>query len=157
MAQRQAQPSNPPPSYSPPFAGTPTRSLCPKCHGYIDIPQGDPENDPNEPSPGWPKIAKLITDTPGLESFQSFRDLNIKSLLYYQARLVDLRDQLHEQEWKDSKSHPQVGDQDLDFGMRVDHLLLCKGQPNEEIRAQLDLITEIQLVLKEYSTFPSMV
>jgi hypothetical protein len=37
---------------------------------------------------GWPCLAELMFKHPGFESFQAFRDLRIKSLLYYQAEHV---------------------------------------------------------------------
>jgi hypothetical protein len=150
MTQFELQPSNSPPSYSSTFGVTPfTPSLCPRCS---QARQGNPEK---RPIAGWPTLAKVVTDNPGLEAFPSFRDLNIKSLLYYQAELDRLRDKLHEQEWKDHRSRQELGEleslESLNPGERVDHLLELKYEEDEETRAQYDLIIEIRAVLKAYS------
>lgn len=55
----------------------------------------------NDPVPGWPRLAKTISEHPELEAFPSFTDLCVKSLLYYQAELIALRKELHEEELKD--------------------------------------------------------
>jgi hypothetical protein len=52
----------------------------------------------NYPVPGWPSLARFISQTPDLEAFPSFSDLAIKSLLYYQAELASLRKELNKAE-----------------------------------------------------------
>jgi hypothetical protein len=59
------------------------------------------EDDVNKPVPGWPSLAKTVADTPGFAAFPSFTDLNVKSLLYYQAQLIRLRKELHKVEFQD--------------------------------------------------------
>jgi hypothetical protein len=61
----------------------------------------NPANDVNCPVYGWPALARIMDDVPRLQSFASFSDLTIKSLLYYQAELSYLRTQLHRAEWHD--------------------------------------------------------
>src|SRR3954463_13580909 len=63
---------------------------------------GDDESYPEEPVEGWPKVAAFMAETPDFTSFGRFRDLNIKSLLYYQAELNRFRLKLHETEWRDN-------------------------------------------------------
>jgi hypothetical protein len=72
---------------------------------------GDLSGDVNFPVPGWPLLAKLIAENPNLEAFPTFRDLSIKSLLYYQAELIYLRKELHKAEWQDFR---QLEDEDED-------------------------------------------
>ncbi len=72
------------------------------------IRQSTPEDrakDVNSPVPGWPTLAKVMAQTPDFEAFASFKDLSIKSLLYYQAELIYLREELHKIEWEDNRQH----------------------------------------------------
>ena len=111
----------------------------------------DPEDNPQTPLHGWPELAQLITKHPDLEAFQPFRELHIKSLLYYQAELDGLKNSLHDAEWSDHRygEFEQAGD----IGKRVDRLLDCKYNKTEEGRHQLELIKKIRQVLKDYSKF----
>jgi hypothetical protein len=142
MAELELQPSGSPPGYTTAPASTP---LCQNCQHII--PQSDPQKDPLR---GWPIVTKVIVENPGLEAFPSFRDLNIKSLLYYQGELDQLRTELQKQEWDDDNIRPRFQDVELNPAAEVEHLLLCKHLDN---RKQLDLITEIREVLNKYSTF----
>ncbi|KAL5314272.1 hypothetical protein ACEPPN_018697 [Leptodophora sp. 'Broadleaf-Isolate-01'] len=64
----------------------------------------DPVPSVNCPVDGWPTLAKIIAEKPDLEAFASFTDLNIKSLLIYQAELIHLRKALHNAEYADFRS-----------------------------------------------------
>lgn len=59
------------------------------------------EDDVTKPVPGWPKLARTVADEPAFVAFPSFTDLNVKSLLYYQAQLIRLRKDLHKFEFQD--------------------------------------------------------
>lgn len=59
------------------------------------------DDDVTKPVPGWPEFARKVADQPAFAAFPSFRDLNVKSLLYYQAQLIRLREELHELEFQD--------------------------------------------------------
>jgi hypothetical protein len=108
----------------------------------------DPINDLNHPCHGWPDLAKLMSENPGLEAFQSFKDLHIKSLLYYQAQLDGMRKDLHLHEWADHRlsTFPNAAK----LSSRADTLLLCEGK-TEEQRAQIDKVNKMRIVLKDYS------
>lgn len=93
---------------------------------------------PDDPVLGWPLLALLMAKTPNFAAFPRFRDINIKSLLYYQAQLTALRKQLHNQEFIDIRS-------EYGYAEYVD--LLVKDKDSEQFK----LITEIRTVLKEYS------
>jgi hypothetical protein len=135
----QLQHSDSPPGYPP--------TLCDNCKHII------PQSNPREgPLPGWPMVTKIIADNPGLEAFPSFRDLNIKSLLYYQGELDQLRTKLQIQEWNDHDNPPHSVGGDLILAARVDHLLDSKRLDNVG-RKQFGLIAEIREVLNKYSTF----
>jgi hypothetical protein len=106
----------------------------------------DASRDLKQPCHGWPELVKVMVDNPGFESFQAFRDLNIKSLLYYQAELVQLRKELHALEWRDHRT----GGESERLCSSVGSLLQTKERP-VEAQAQLKKIKEIREVLKEYS------
>jgi hypothetical protein len=64
----------------------------------------NPANDVHSAVYGWPALARIMDDIPRLQAFASFSDLNIKSLLYYQAELIYLRKRLHQIEWNDFRA-----------------------------------------------------
>jgi hypothetical protein len=64
----------------------------------------NPANNVNYTVDGWPTLTKVIEQESSLEAFATFTDLNIKSLLYYQAELIYLRKELHRVEWKDFRA-----------------------------------------------------
>ena len=97
---------------------------------------------PEDPVEGWPQVALLMAKTPDFAAFSRFRDLNIKSLLYYQAQLTTLRKDLHKREYADQRGTDQEA---AKFASRADFLMTTEGS------AQFKLIKEIREVLKEYS------
>jgi hypothetical protein len=103
------------------------------------------------PCHGWPCLAELMFKHPGFESFQAFRDLRIKSLLYYQAELVKLRQELHILEWENHSNGDFVFSDQL--SERVDFLLKTEtmSSPEDKGKKQILKIKEIRKVLKEYS------
>jgi hypothetical protein len=109
----------------------------------------DPEDNPGIRLHGWPELAQLITKYPDLEAFQPFRELHIKSLLYYQAELDGLKNSLHDAEWTDHRygEFEQAGD----LSKRVDKLLECEYNKTAEGRHQFELIQKMRQVLKDYS------
>jgi hypothetical protein len=87
----------------------PCEKIWQTCQGSIWPPKEDPE----KPCHGYPALASFMFNNPGFESFQAFRDLHIKSLLYYQGQLYNLREDLHSLEWEDHdretfKNHEKV-------------------------------------------------
>ena len=86
-----------------------------------------------------------MAKTPDFASFSRFRDLNIKSLLYYQAELTELRKKLHKEEWADYRR----GDEDTKwFFKRADLLIDSEDEPNHP---QWETMKQIRVVLKDYS------
>ncbi len=85
-----------------------------------------------------------MAKTPDFAAFSRFRDLNIKSLLYYQAQLTNLKKKLHELEYEDARSKDKSKEK---FASRADFLM------TSEDSEQFKLITKIRLLLKEYSKF----
>jgi len=102
----------------------------------------------DRPVPGWPKVALMMAKTPDFAAFDRFRDINIKSLLYYQTQLTVLRKKLHKQEHKDH----QLGDEEEQRYAK--HAYFMVGSINgegEEGSRQWKLVLEIRTLLKEYS------
>jgi hypothetical protein len=104
---------------------------------------------PEKPCHGWPELTDHIVKNPGFESFQSFRDLNIKSLLYFQAELCSLRRQLHELEWKDHRSGNFSHAEHL--CANVEFLVDSEFGQTKRGGKQMRLVKRIRAVLKEYS------
>jgi hypothetical protein len=115
----------------------------------------DLSDDVTSPVPGWPQLASIIAAKPDLESFPTFEDLSIKSLLYYQAELVFLRKELHKAEWKDFRQ-PEDDDDDNDFPSFCENLhlfILAREQANNnqgEMPRQWVLIERIRSTLQKY-------
>jgi len=130
-------------------SSTPSTSTCriyEACWNYPDDDDHDASHDLKQPCHGWPKLVDVMVEHPDFESFQAFRDLNIKSLLYYQAELVQLREELHALEWKD---HRKGGDPAmLSSDIR---LLLLTAKYEAGAQKQLKKMKKIREVLKEYS------
>jgi hypothetical protein len=102
---------------------------------------------PHDALPGWPQLAEVMAKTPDFAAFPRFRDLNIKSLLYYQVELTILRDKLHHQEYKDSGESGESGP----FAERADFLVDVDNQESPQFK----IIKDIRRVLKEYSEYRS--
>lgn len=119
------------------------KAKCKKTYSYGD--RRDPKKRLEEPCHGYPELANLIVRHPGFESFELFRDLQIKSLLYYQAQLADLRAELHEIEWEDHRS----GIEDVkDWCKNAAALMSSKDSDHAD---QKKTIMQIRGILKEYS------
>lgn len=86
-----------------------------------------------------------MAKTPDFAAFSRFRDLNIKSLLYYQAQLTLLRKELQDKESADN-ARPS-GEKRSKFGERADFLVEADG----ENRNQFVIVEKMRKVLKEYS------
>jgi hypothetical protein len=108
----------------------------------------DSENNepPEEPVPGWPRVAELMAQTQDFAAFKRYRDLNVKSLLYYQAEIEMLREKLHEEEWADSQ---RGDDKQRLYARRIDYMIRSR---NKSTGTQWQTVIELRRVLKEYST-----
>jgi hypothetical protein len=130
------------------FSSAPSSTPCriyDACWNYDEEASDDEANDPEKPCHGWPELTRVILKNSGFEAFQAFRDLNIKSLLYYQAELDQLRADLHALEWEE---HRKGGDSSRSCA-NVQSLLLTKK--TSEAPEQLKKLKEMRVVLKEYS------
>ncbi|TGO18461.1 hypothetical protein BPAE_0382g00060 [Botrytis paeoniae] len=131
--------------------GTPTSPL-PFTSGPGDETK-DPSEDLDKPLPGWPLVSKLIAQYPDLEAFKAFRDLNIKSLLYYQAELENLRKKLHQAEYDE---HRQGEQEDIKrasmMAMNLDYYLFHARMDDSKCKSkQVKIMKQIRVVLKEYN------
>ncbi|KAJ8065318.1 hypothetical protein OCU04_006008 [Sclerotinia nivalis] len=113
----------------------------------------DPFKDPEKPLPGWPLVSKLIAKYPDLEAFKAFRDLNVKSLLYYQAELENLRMKLHQAEYNEYRQGEQEGitrasmmSKDLNY-----YLLHARMDDDKCKSKQVKIMKQVRVVLKEYN------
>ncbi|OCK99373.1 uncharacterized protein K441DRAFT_539637 [Cenococcum geophilum 1.58] len=93
---------------------------------------------PEDPIQGWPQLALLMAKTPDFATFSRFRDLNVKSLLYYQAQLTVLRKKLHDLEYADAGKGKN-------WAERADKLVESTESD------QFLLIKDMRVVLKEYN------
>jgi len=100
---------------------------------------GDHKNLPADPAPGWPHLAQLMAEIPEFAAFPRFKDLNTKNLLYYQAELKNLREQLHDQEHTSPEKYAQRAD------------VLMKHEETEHYK----LIIKLRTLLAEYSKLHS--
>jgi hypothetical protein len=111
----------------------------------------DPKYDLSTPLPGWPQLAKLISDKPDFEAFPAFTDLNLKSLLYYQAELSMLRQKLHAAEYADAQTLDHDNLEPSSYGKSLDTLFRSRLAKNPKWQKQWTLIKQIRELLKDYS------
>lgn len=134
---------------------TNSRSASSPCHssqeststrGNSNIPNRLAINDNLElPVPGWPRLAQLMATTPDFAAFSRFRDLNVKSLLYYQVELTELRKSLDKLE----RSNCYNGDSEVrEYANRADYLIDSR---HDKHHAQWDLVVRMRELLKEYN------
>jgi hypothetical protein len=130
---------------------TPTSTTEPVAGPAMDLSTLKPGPCDNFTVPGWPNVAKLMADHQIIQSFGAFSDLNIKSLLYYQAELDHLRSELHKVEWEDHRRNEVEGINPHNFAKNLDHLLLSWDHRDPSVRKQWGLILKLRRLLKEYS------
>jgi hypothetical protein len=103
------------------------------------------------PLRGWPQVAEIIQRNPSLGAFEAFRELHVKSLLYYQAELVLLREKPHAVEYEDCRTGEARGVKGAStFGTDLASLLASRDNKDPKLREQWTLMTQIRDVLKEY-------
>jgi len=96
---------------------------------------------------GYPRIACRMSLKPETAIFRSFSALNARNLLYMQAELCRLEDELMEQEKKDNRS--SIGEK---HKYATDWGWLRLASLHEDPPIQLNLLNEIKRKLREYST-----
>lgn len=103
----------------------------------------------NIPLAGWPKLSRLIAVKPDFQAFPSFADLNIKSLLYYQAELISLRKDLHEIEWTDRRV--SKNEESYFYADDLGSLVIARDKDPDDQPEQWKVMEKIRLVLEKYS------
>lgn len=107
-----------------------------------------PEN--SLPICGYPRLAREMEDSSSTAMVRTFTALNNESLLYFQAQLVFLEEQLRKIQRRDSRPEVPAGvDPDPDPRCATDWEWLGVFSPECE---QWKKVLEIRQVLKEYST-----
>lgn len=104
--------------------------------------------DVNFPIPGWPKLARTIADKTAFAAFPSFTDLNVKSILYYQAALIRLRKELHKTEVQDYFHGDNTQGH---FAEDLDWLLDSENTDPEKNPEQFKILEKIRVILDKYS------
>lgn len=120
---------------------------------------GPPLPSVNNPMYGRPLLAQAIAETPDLQIFPSFTDLNIKSLLYYQAELVAIRQDLHKEECKDvfqpSSQLTPCYSNDLRALIYDRDKSIKDKTGNTPLPRQWELIEQLRTTLEKYSKLMS--
>ena len=113
------------------------------------IPPVDPLHDL---IPGYPMLAGRMGNMPEVAMFRRFGALNARSLLYYQAELAHLEDELQLLEAEDAKSKDGKKEK---YTTNAFWLNTADFRPDGELRdgdkRQRDLIVHMRRILKEYS------
>lgn len=112
-----------------------------------NISRNDSSSPPKHLVLGYPILGSYMGASPETAILRRFADLNMQTLLYYQAELICLQARLRDLELANSRcnaSDPKSRmSKDWEWLSRVDP----NGHPNEQMRLAL----QIRGVLKEYS------
>lgn len=95
---------------------------------------------------GYPQLAEFLRFDPSVWMFRRFAALNAKNLLYMQAELVNLEEELAMLEEESSKSNAGAMAQ-----CRVFELKSSTLDPN--VRKQWEKALEVRVMLREYSRY----
>jgi hypothetical protein len=145
MAELAASPSSaggqsPPLSTAPTAIETIRSTSSGECSVCMSLRESD-QDYLEKPCHGWPRLVDVMVERPGFQCFPAFKDLNIKSLLYYQAELDKFRQELRDLEWD---HHHDVNPR---LCSDVEVLLEAKNEGAK----QMKMVKDMRQVLKEYS------
>jgi len=98
---------------------------------------------------GWPKLARFIAETPEFEAFPRFRELNVKTLLYYQVELALLEQRLKRTEKSDEKKK-KSGQDENNYAKFANNMIPLNPDDPPKTK-QWTLVLRIREVLKQYS------
>jgi hypothetical protein len=105
---------------------------------------------PPAPIPGFPSIAKRMGDIPELAIIRRFGNLNALNMLYYQAELSYLENELRTIEKRDYDLDCQ--DQTRD-SCNTDWYYLGSEMADSSKRKQLEVFQKIRVILPKYSRY----
>ncbi|KAH7085024.1 hypothetical protein BKA63DRAFT_574049 [Paraphoma chrysanthemicola] len=94
---------------------------------------------------GYPKLAARIEIQPELGMYRRFGALNAQNLLYYQAELTDLEEQLREQQTQDDQNPKGKKSMYAKTWYRL------RESEDDGDTDQIDLVMKIRRTLKEYN------
>jgi hypothetical protein len=104
---------------------------------------------------GYTLLAYLMTKYSELAIFRSFSDLNVKNLLYYQAELIELENELKLNQSERGNQGIQGIEKELLEGcpnlLDCDWKSLKMATSEDGEKSQWELFQEIRVKLKEYS------
>lgn len=101
-------------------------------------------NSLNGAVPGYPRLGSRMGLVPEMAIFRRFGALNAQMLLYMQADIIHIEEQLRKIEIQDSKSK-----EDYKYKYARDCWFLFNPETNND--RQLQLVTDLKAKLKEYS------
>jgi hypothetical protein len=119
------------------------------CETYDDV---SVRSIPPRPVLGYPALAAYMGATPETAIFRRFADLNVQSLLYYQAELICLEARLRKLEVANSNRDGS----DSNSRYSRDWEWLSHQGSNGLFNDQLKLVLRIRTVLKDYSQNPQL-
>lgn len=99
------------------------------------------------PPPGYPKVATFMGNHPELAIFRRFRGLNARNLLYLQAELVEIENELLQLERADADDKEDA--RKRGYAKHFSWMLQYKKDDNRN--AQYKLMKKMRKKLKKYS------
>lgn len=104
---------------------------------------------------GYDKLATLLSSDPGLQYFRRFATLNTKNLLYYQAQIANLEDELNDIIAEDkSLGDRYEGKKNYPFSVYYLEQSLRDGSCDAN---QWEKFVEIRELLSKYSMCPRQI
>jgi hypothetical protein len=105
------------------------------------------------PTPlGYPRLAEYLGEHPNFALFRRFGALSSRNLLYYQAELLELKEELEDLERRDNDLAKSDPDNEGDRASTW-YWLGGKGCDDHSNKDQLNLVLKLRRLLQEYSTF----
>ncbi|KAI0410202.1 hypothetical protein F5X98DRAFT_387608 [Xylaria grammica] len=105
-------------------------------------------NDPPRKE-GWPRLAQMLAESPKFESFRRFRELNVKTLLYYQAEIAELEKDLMEAENNDTRNKSSKK-WEGSYAEYAHRMIQSQDDPNAD-KKQCDIVLKIRERVREYN------
>jgi len=99
---------------------------------------------------GYPKLAEHFGEHPDFASFRRFGALNSRNLLYYQAELLELEEELEGVERRDNNLSKSGTGNDR---AATWYWLGGKGSEIQNNKDQLDLVLKLRGLLHQYSSY----
>jgi len=98
---------------------------------------------------GWPRLARELAQNACCEAYPRFRELNVKTLLYYQVEIAKLEAELNKIELED---FAQRGTRRDEYQKNAERMLFPRAAADDpKAQEQRRLVYEIRRLLKEYS------